>query len=214
MSSNDSPAKPTAFAAHLPARRGCRDGIAVAGIASRLGRGTGQTQRRGNPKRASAEADGRAVHGNGGQSQSLVGKRRWRGDGTKQKPTAAGTLERQTQRHQRVVQPALDPRRHPSRNDRQHPVGNAAHQGRGPARRHQLRSGAGGASGAGYRSAQPGTRLRAAADRLPRNQLFDGVQFAYLLAEPGFPRAVRGVPVARVRQSVRERRQSAAGERP
>ena len=46
--------------------------------------------------------------------------------------------------------------------------------------------------------------LRAAQHRLPRDQLLDGLQLAYLLAEPELSGPAGGLPLARVRQPVRK----------
>ena len=51
------------------------------------------------------------------------------------------------------------------------------------ARRHQHGPGARQPPRPGHRRSQPGARLRAADDRLPRDELLDGLQFAHLVAE-------------------------------
>ena len=63
-------------------------------------------------------------------------------------------------------------------------------------------------------AAEPRPRLRAADDRLPRDQLLDGLQLAHLLAERRLAGAERGLSLARVRQPVREPRQPAQPQHP
>ena len=92
-------------------------------------------------------------------------------------------LKTQAERHHRPVQQARHRRRHPSRADRQHPLGRGAAEGRRAQRRHQHGSGARQPLRRGDRAAEPGAGLRAADHRLPRDELLDGLQLAHLLAE-------------------------------
>ena len=63
-------------------------------------------------------------------------------------------------------------------------------------------------------AAEPGAGLRAADHRLPRDELLDGLQLAHLLAERDLAGADGGLPVAGLRQPVRQPRQPAEPEHP
>jgi hypothetical protein len=54
----------------------------------------------------------------------------------------------------------------------------------------------------GHAAAEPGAGVRAAVDGVPRDELLDGLQFALVVAEPGFAGADGGVSFAGVRQPV------------
>ena len=62
----------------------------------------------------------------------------------------------------------------------------------------------------GHGAAEHRAGVRAADDRLPRDELLDGVQLAHLVAESRFAGAEGSLSVAGVRQPVREPRQPAA----
>ena len=66
----------------------------------------------------------------------------------------------------------------------------------------------------GHAAAQHRAGVRAADDGLPRDQLLDGVQLAHLVAERRLAGAQRSLPVAGLRQAVREPRQPAQPEHP
>ena len=78
------------------------------------------------------------------------------------------------------------------------------------ARRHQHRPGARQPPRRGDRPAQHGPGVRAADHRLPRDELLDGLQLAHLLAERHLAGADGGLPVARLRQPLRQPRQPSA----
>ena len=123
-------------------------------------------------------------------------------------------LKGQVQLHQGAVQQGGNRRRHSSGDDGQSAVGRAADQGRGAARRCEPGSGAGQPHRRPDGAAEHGPGLRAAGDRLPRDELLDGLQLAHLVVEPDVARADGGLSVAGVRQPVREPRQPAKSERP
>ncbi len=127
---------------------------------------------------------------------------------------AARTDQDEDQRDQRPVQPAGRWHGHSPGTDGQSAVGRADSEGRdhqggdydgsGPRQSHRP----------GHPTPQHRPRLRAADDRLPRDELLDGLQLAHLVAKRGVAGPERGLPVAGVRQPVRESRQPALSEHP
>ena len=161
------------------------------------------------------EAVRRAVHGLRRQPDPLVGE--GPGDagmelGPCLEPLAPLTAKINVD--QRPVQQARDGRRHPSRPDRQHPLRRGAPEGGRAEGRHQHRPGARQAPGRGDRAAEHGPGLRAADHRLPRDELLDGLQLAHLLAERDLAGADGGLPLAGLRQPLRQPRQPAQPEHP
>ena len=88
-------------------------------------------------------------------------------------------------------------------------VGRAYFEGRHHPLGHQRGSDDCQPRGRGYAAIEYRAGVRAADDRLPRDELLDGVQFAHLVAESGFARAGGSVSVARLGQPVRQPRQPA-----
>ena len=191
-----------AFQANGPSRCRRDDGLALAGIVELAGRDAG----------AVSQALRRALHGQRHQRESLVGQGLGRRDEVEQVAGAARAAEEEDQRDQRPVQPAG--RRHglSPRTDRQPAIGRADSEGShrqvgaddGPGPREP--------SGPGDAAARHRARMRAADDRVSRDELLAGVQLAHLVADRGLTHAQRGVPVARLRQPVREPRQPAVSE--
>ena len=92
--------------------------------------------------------------------------------------------------------------------------GAALQKGAGAARRRQHGSGARRPFRGGNRAAEPGAGMRAADHRLPRNEFLDGLQLAHLLAGRQLAGADGGLPVAGVRQPLRQPGQPADNQHP
>ena len=169
---------------------------------------------RGQPCRHVPEAICRPLHGQRHQRQPLVGPRQRRRDEAEPIAGAARADQDEDQRDQRPVQPAGGRHGHSPGTDGQSAVGRADpegrdhqggdHDGSGPRQSHRP----------GHPAPQHRPRLRAADDRLPRDELLDGLQLAHLVAKRGVAGPERGLPVAGVRQPVRESRQPALSEHP
>ena len=129
-------------------------------------------------------------------------------------PVAARAAEEEGQRHQRALQQALDRPGHSSGANRKPALGRAHHKGPGHPRRHHRRPDDRQPRRPGNAAAQHRARVRAADDRLPRDELLDGVQLAHLVAERRLAGAERGVPGAGVRHAVREPRQRPQSQHP
>ena len=194
----------------VSARRGRHDGAAVARVASAWARTV--AVRSGTPR--VSEALCRAVHGQRHQRQSLVGPRQRRRDEAEQVAAAARAVEEEDQRHQRPVQQAGRRHGHPPGTDRQPAVGRADPEGRHRQGRDHDGSGARQSHRPGDAAIEHRAGVRAADDRLSRDEFLDGLQLAHLVAERRFAGAERGLSVARVRQPVRESRQPALSEHP
>ena len=147
---------------------------------------------------------GRRVHGERHQPGYLVGARLRCRDGARALARAAGAVQGATELHRRAVQRCGDQRGHPSRTDGQPAVRRAADERPGDTRRDQLRSSARQPARGIVHSTEPRARLRAADDRLSRDELLDGLRLPHLVDEPHVAGAHGGVPVARVRLAVRE----------
>ena len=93
--------------------------------------------------------------------------------------------------------------------DRQPAFGRAYSEGRHHPFGHQRGSDDRQPRRAGHAAIQHRAGLRAAHDRLSRDQFLDGLQFAHLLADAGFAGAGGSLPVARLGQPVRKSRQPA-----
>ena len=144
------------------------------------------------------------LHGQRHQPQELVRQGVGRRHGAEQEPRTPRPVPVPAERHLRPVQQARHRRRHPPRPDRQHPVGGRPAKGGRAARRRQRGSGARRPLRGGDRPAEPRAGLRAADHRLPRDELLDGLQLAHLLARRQLAGADGGLPVAGLRQSLRQ----------
>ncbi len=188
---------------------GVTHGAALAGVA--VGLGTDGSRR---TARAVSEAVCRAVHGQRHQRQSLVGPRQRRRDEIEQVALAARAVEEEDQRDQRPVQQAR--RRHgdSSGTDGEPAVGRADSEGRHRQSRHHDGSGPRQPHRAGHAAVEHRPGVRAADDRLSRDEFLDGLQLAHFVAKRRFAGAERGLSVARVRQPLRKSRQPALSEHP
>ena len=105
-------------------------------------------------------------------------------------------------------------RRRPRPLHRQHPLRRRAAARPHDPRRRQHGPEAGQALRRRDGPAEPGARLRAAGQRLPREPVLDGLRLAHLVAKPELADPDRAVSVAGVRQPVRQPGRQAAREHP
>ena len=201
--------EPNAFETNRAAWRWRDHGVAVARVAARLGANDGRA-----PRRRVPEALCRAVHGQRHQRQPLVGPRQRRRDEIEQLAGAARAAQDEDQRDQRPVQQARRRHGHSPRTDGQSALGRADSEGRDHQGGDHDGSGPRQPRRPGHAAPQHRPRLRAADDRLPRDEFLDGLQLAHLVAKRGVAGPERGLPVAGVRQPVRESRQPALSEHP
>ena len=189
------------FPPHGASRRRLHHGVAVARIASRV--------RRHSVAVRIPEAVRRRLPGKRHQRGSLERRRPGRRHEAQQDAGAAGAAEAEDQRDRRPVREGADRPGHSSRADRKSAVGRAHLEGRHHPLRHQRGSDDRQPRRPGHPAIQHRAGLRAADDRLPRDELLDGLQFAHLVAESGFARAGGSLSVAGLGQPVRESRQPA-----
>ena len=161
-----------------------------------------------------SEAFRGSVHGQRHQPQELVRQRIGCRHGTEQESRTFAPASVAAERRLRAVQQTRHRRRHPSRPDRQHPIGRRSAKGGRAARRRQRGSGNRRAFRGGDRTAEPCARVRATDHRLSRVEFLDGLQLAHLLARRQFAGADGGLPVFGLRQPLRQPGQSAHDQHP